>query len=142
MNYDYSERKIVAVLSSNLEIGVALNVIGHMAISIGAYSDPNIMGRRNLTDKSGINHAGISKYPFIITKVKQGRLKRLVDDARQVKELLLIDYPKQMLHTGHDDELAEEISKVDNDIIEYLGAAIYGNATLVTSLTGSFTLWK
>ncbi|NJN61716.1 MAG: DUF2000 domain-containing protein [Coleofasciculaceae cyanobacterium RL_1_1] len=59
------------------------------AISIGAYSDPNIMGRRNLTDKSGINHAGISKYPFIITKVKQGRLKRLVDEARQMKELLL-----------------------------------------------------
>ncbi|NJN61717.1 MAG: DUF2000 domain-containing protein [Coleofasciculaceae cyanobacterium RL_1_1] len=57
-------------------------------------------------------------------------------------ETAIVDYPKQILHTGHDDELVEEMSKVENDIIEYLGAAIYGNATLVTSLTGSFTLWK
>ena len=44
-NYNYRQKKIVAVLASNLEIGVAFNVIGHLAISIGAYADKEIMGR-------------------------------------------------------------------------------------------------
>ena len=142
MSYEYSEKKIVAVLASNLEAGIALNVIGHLAVSMGAYADEDIMGRKVLTDNSGIDHTGISKYPFIITKVKPSRLKRLVDDARQEESLLLVDYPKQMLTTGHDDELAEEIAKVDNANIEYLGAVIYGDSKIVSELTGKFTLWK
>ena len=142
MSYDYSEKKIVAVLASNLEVGVALNVIGHLAVSLGAYADPDIMGRKVLVDNSGVEHIGISKYPFIITKVKPGRLKRFVDDARKQDELLLVDYPKQMLTTGHDDELAEEMAKIGNEDIEYLGAVIYGEAGVVSKLTGKFTLWK
>jgi len=142
MSYEYSEKKIVAVLAANLEVGVALNVIGHLAVSIGAYADEDIMGRKVLVDSSGIGHMGISKYPFIITKVKPGRLKRLVDDARKEEHLLLVDYPKQMLTTGHDDELYEEISKVENENIEYLGAVMYGDSKVVSELTGKFTLWK
>ncbi len=142
MSYEYPEKKIVAVLASNLEAGVALNVIGHLAVSIGAYADADIMGRKVLVDNSGVEHVGISKYPFIITKVKPGRLKRLVEDARKEDGLLLVDYPKQMLTTGHDDELAEEIAKIDGENIEYLGAVIYGAAGVVSELTGKFTLWK
>lgn len=142
MSYEYSDKKIVAVLASNLEVGVALNVIGHLAVSVGAYADADIMGRKVLVDNSGVEHVGISKYPFIITKVKPGRLKRLVDDARKEDGLLLVDYPTQMLITGHDDELAEEIAKTDNENIEYLGAVIYGAAGFVSELTGKFTLWK
>jgi len=44
MIYDYRAKKVVAVLSADLETGVALNVIGHLAISIGAYGQ-HLMGR-------------------------------------------------------------------------------------------------
>ncbi|GJQ61147.1 MAG: DUF2000 domain-containing protein [Calditrichaeota bacterium] len=142
MSYDYSGKKIVAVLASNLEIGIAFNVLGHIALSMGAYAEDDIMGRKELCDKSGINHFGISKYPFIITKVKPGRLKRLVNEAREANDLLMIDYPKEMLDTAHDDELADQISQKENSDIEYLGAVIYGDSKTVSSLTGKFMLWK
>lgn len=73
---NYEDKKIVGIIVSNVEPSVTLNVIGHLAVSIGKYSDTEIMGQPNIVDKSGINHLGISKFPFIITKVKSGKLKK------------------------------------------------------------------
>ncbi len=72
---NYEDKKIVGIIASNVEPAVALNVIGHLAISIGKYSNEEIMGKPVIVDKSGIEHLGISQFPFIITKVKVGKLK-------------------------------------------------------------------
>ena len=58
MNYD--DRKIVAVIASNVSAAEALNIIGHLAVAAGKYSDDEIMGRSVITDKSGVEHMGIS----------------------------------------------------------------------------------
>jgi hypothetical protein len=143
MAYDYKLKKIVAVLAANIEVGIALNVIGHLAISIGAHSDEDIMGRARLVDASGVLHVGISKYPVIVTKVKPGRLRRLIEEARQHSDkILMVDYPEQMLTTGHDDELANTLSDAKEDEINYLGAMLYGQSEIINELTGKFTLWR
>jgi hypothetical protein len=141
MTYSYHKKKIVAVLSANLEVGVALNIIGHLAISLGAYAERDILGRAVLPDASGTFHVGISKYPVIITKVKSNRLKRLIQDARKLEGVFLVDYPEQMLTTGHDDELANALSLVEETNINYLGAMLYGESDIINQLTGKFTLW-
>ena len=117
-------------------------MIGHLAISIGKYSDTEIMGKSIITDKSGINHLGISQFPFIITKVKQGKLKNAIDLAKQNPKLLVADYPKDMLDTRTDNELVKSINSKENDKLEYLGAIIYGNTEDVNSITGKFQLWR
>ena len=43
---NYEDRKIVAILSTSVEPSIALNVIGHLVISIGKYSDKDIMGNK------------------------------------------------------------------------------------------------
>ena len=45
---NYEDRKIVGIIASNVEPAVALNVIGHLAISIGKYSDPEIMREKRI----------------------------------------------------------------------------------------------
>lgn len=143
MTYDYQNKKIVVVLASNLDIGVALNVVGHMAIALGAHcSDDDLMGRAQLIDASGKAHTGISKYPVIITKIKQGKLRRVLEDARTKPGMFIVDYPAQMLTTGHDDELAESIAGVEEAQISYLGFLLYGDRKTIDELTGRFTLWK
>ena len=139
---NYEDKKIVGVIASNIEPSVALNVIGHLAISIGKYSDSEIMGKPIITDKSNINHLGISKFPFIITKVKQGKLKAAIDKAKENPNLLVADYPKDMLDTRTDSELVESIESKENDKLEYLGAVIYGNTDDVNEITGKFQLWR
>jgi hypothetical protein len=142
MSYDYSEKKTVIVLSTAIEIGVALNVVGHLCVSLGARVGSEVMGREQLTDASGIAHRGIAKYPIIITKVKPARLRQVIEEARAHPNLLLGDYPEEMLTTGHDDELAAEIAAKSEAALNYLGVALYGDANLITQLTGKFTLYK
>jgi len=139
---NYEDKKIVGIIASNVEPAVALNVIGHLAVSIGKYSDNEIMGQPNIFDKSGINHLGISKFPFIITKVKAGKLKNTIESAKKNPQLLVADYPKDMLDTRTDEELVEAINQKENDKLEYLGAVIYGDTEVINELTGKFQLWR
>ncbi|MFG6319489.1 MAG: DUF2000 domain-containing protein [Clostridia bacterium] len=139
---NYEDKKIVGIIASNVEPEVALNVIGHLAISIGKYSDAEIMGEPTISDKSGIEHLGISKFPFIVTKVKAGRLRTAIEMAKANPKLLVADYPKDMLDTRTDEELVNSINSKENEKLEYLGAIIYGETQDVNEITGKFQLWR
>lgn len=139
---NYEDKKIVGIIATNVEASVALNVIGHLSIAIGKYSNNEIMGKPIITDKSGVNHMGISKFPFIITKVKPEKLKNAIEKAKSNPNLLVADYPRDMLDTRTDEELVASISSKDNDKLEYLGAIIYGDTNDVNEITGKFQLWK
>lgn len=139
---NYEDKKIVGIIATNVDVAVALNVIGHLSVAIGKYSDDEIMGKSIITDKSGINHLGISKFPFIVTKVRAGKLKAAIEKAKNNPNLLVADYPKDMLETRTDDELVASINAKENEKLEYLGAVIYGNTEDVNEITGKFQLWK
>lgn len=139
---NYEDKKIVGILSTKVEPAIALNVIGHLAISIGRYADQDIMGKAFITDKTGINHLGISQFPFIITKVKPAKLKDAIDRAKENPKLLVADYPKEMLETRTDADLVHSVALKENDAFEYLGAIIYGDTKEVNEITGKFQLWK
>ena len=139
---NYEDKKIVGILASNVEPTIALNVIGHLSVAIGKYSENEIMGQPIITDKTGIKHLGISKFPFIITKVKQGKLKTTIDLAKGNPNLLVADYPRDMLDTKTDEDLVLSINKKENEKLEYLGAIIYGNTKEVDEITGKFQLWR
>ena len=139
---NYEDKKIVGIIATNVDASVALNIIGHLSISIGKYSKDEIMGKPVITDKSNINHLGISKFPFIITKVKSSKLRKAIDQAKENPNLLVADYPRDMLETRTDDELVSSISNKENEQLEYLGAIIYGDTKDVNEINGKFQLWK
>lgn len=139
---NYEDRKIVAVIASNVSAEEALNVIGHLAVAVGKYSDAEIMGRPVITDKSGVEHMGISQFPFIVTKVKAGKLKNAIEKAKSNPNLLVADYPREILETRTDDDLTDAIEAKENDKFEYMGAIIYGNTKDVDEITGKFSLWR
>jgi len=141
MDYDYREKKIVAVLNAKLDFGVALNVLGHLSISIG-YNAENHMGRLVLVDGSGVKHLGISKYPFIITKSNASKIRKAIETARVTEGIIFADYPQQMLTTGHDDELAESLKNTAEGDLSYLGAVFYGNSDAVDLITKKFSLYR
>ncbi len=139
---NYEDKKIVGIVATNVDAATALNVIGHLAVSIGKYSDGEIMGKAIITDKSNVEHLGISQFPFIITKVKAAKLRAAIDKAKENPNLLVADYPRDMLETRTDEELVESISCKENSELEYLGAIIYGNTAEVNEITGKFQLWR
>ena len=139
---DYEAKKIVAILSNRVPADIALNVVGHLCIAIGRYADEHIMGRPILTDASGNAHLGISCFPLIVTKVKPSRLKVAIAQAKADPSLLVAEYPREMLDTRTDDDLAAALAARPTDELEYLGAVIYGDTDAVNAVTGRFQLWK
>lgn len=138
----YEDKKIVGIIATNVEASVALNVIGHLSIAIGKYSEGEIMGKPIITDKTGVDHLGISQFPFIVTKVKPSKLKAAIEKAKSNSNLLVADYPREMLETRTDEELVTAIGEKNNEQLEYLGAIIYGNTEDVNEITGKFQLWN
>lgn len=141
-NYDYREKKIVAVLSSKVDPSIGFNVIGHLAVAIGAKTGREILGREFHEDASGIRHLGISKYPFIVTRVKPGKLRKAIEQARGNSTIIVASFPTEMLETGHDDELNAAIAAKNEEAMDYLGAVFYGPVDQLDPITGRFSLWR
>jgi len=142
MTYEYKDRKIVCVVSEDLETWQAMNVIGHLSIGLGANKDGDLMGRDSLVDASGINHKGIARYGFIIKKGNQASIAEALRASRENKNILTLDFPREMLDTSHDDELSDWISKKKETEFEYLGAIFYGPSGDVNLITKNFPLWN
>ena len=45
---NYEDKKIVGIIATNVDPTIALNVIGHLAIAIGKYSNAESSGFYNL----------------------------------------------------------------------------------------------
>jgi hypothetical protein len=142
MNYNYESCKIVGVLSSKVDPAVALNVLSHLSVALGINLGAVIRGREWLQDATGVLHLGISKFPIIITKAKQGKLRGAIAEAKANPRIVVADFPLEMLETGHDDELAAALAGKPENQIEYLGAMIYGPGVEVDKITGRFSLWR
>lgn len=142
MTYEYKDRKIVCIVSGNLETWQAMNVIGHLSVSLGANKDENLMGREILTDASGVDHRGIARYGFIIKKGNPASIREVLRASRENKNIIAIDFPREMLETSHDDELSYCISKMKEKDLEYLGVIFYGPVAEINALTKKFSLWN
>lgn len=142
MTYEYKDRKIVCVVSDTLETWQAMNVVGHLAISLGVNKDEYLMGREVLTDASGTDHKGIARYGFIIKKGNPASIREVLKVSRENMNIIVLDFPKEMLDTSHDDELSDWISKKQDGDFEYLGAIFYGPSSEINSLTKIFPLWS
>ena len=127
--YDYREKKVVAVISSELDSGTAV-------------SEEDLMGRQFLYDASKNKYWGISRYPVIVTEAKEAKIKQAILLAKTNPNLVVICYPKEMLDTGHDDELAENLLRKKEEEVEFLGVLIFGKTTDVSTVTKKFSLWK
>ena len=142
MAYNYKDKKIVALLADDIELWQAMNALGHMATALGANKDEELMGRNLLIDKSGNKHLGIARYGFIIKKASIGSIKEAVIAAENNQNIITVDFPREMLDTGHDDELAGSIALKNHNDFEYFGALFYGPTAGVDRLTKKFSLWK
>ncbi len=143
MSYDLKSHKIVAIVSSKEPAHVALNVVGHLGIALGALVPRgDLMGRPTLVDKSGIAHPGIARYSFIVKAARPTKLYQAITAARDSSDVTMVDYPRAMLDTGHDDELNAMIEAATETDLDYLGAMLFGPSTAVDEICGKFTLWQ
>jgi hypothetical protein len=135
-----SHEKTVALLSTELDVATALNVIGHLSIGIGAACRERLIYSEEYLDASGHSHLGVSTWPFIVLKTRPAKLRAALDQARSLPSLILADYPKQVLTTSTDSELAAAIAVSAEKDLEYLGLMVHGPAQDVDTIFAKFAL--
>lgn len=137
------KKKISFILLAGLRSWQAVNVVGHLAISIGRYADQDIMGKNPILDADGLAHMGIAKFPVVALKAaNQTEVRAVLEAARRTDRLLVADYPRQMLDTYSDEDLCAAMASAPESQLEYLGLAILGSAEAVRRLTGHLKLWN
>ncbi len=141
MSYDYTEKRIIAVINEELPAGLAMNALGHLAFSAGHYSDSNWLGKAKITDVDGNVHRGISKYPFIVLKTNSDEIKKVITAARK-EGIFFVDYPQEMFDTGLDDELVLALEKAKEPELKYHAIVLVGDTKILKSLTGHLKLYR
>ena len=139
---DLPDLKVVVVLAGDLDAGTAVNVVGHMGVCLGAFTDGRLMGRATLLDASGVSHRGVAQHPFIVLKAKPSHVRKTIELAREEPDLFLADYPREMLTTADDDELHAALLEAQEPDLEYLGCLLYGPADVIDPLCRRFSLWR
>ncbi len=135
MPYQYKDRKVVCIVSDGLASWQAMNVVGHLVISLGAHKDSDLMGRDVLFDGSTIPHAGIARYGLVIKKGNSHTMREALELARENGDIAHFDFPREMLDTAHDDELADSLLKKKEKDFEYLGILLYGPSSEIHMIT-------
>jgi hypothetical protein len=141
MTYDYTAKKITAIISDKLAPGMALNALGHLAFSAGRYASPEHMGKNPLVDADGVHHVGISRYPFIVLKGSEDEIKRIIRQAKEQK-IFVVDYLQEMFDTGHDDELVSAVAHAQEPAAVYHAAILVGDSPTINALTRHLKLYR
>ena len=73
-------QKLVAVLNKDIETGVALNAVAHMAIGMGTTLTREGLHLEDYKDGDGNVYPNISGMPFIILRAKSNEIRKTVHE--------------------------------------------------------------
>jgi len=133
-------RKFVAVLDESLEAGVAMNILGHMATSMGSRAE-DAMGLDGFADVSGLTHESMPKWPFIVLKAPREKIKEIYESAKG-SGLTVVGAPEEVYTTYDDENFVKDVSAKQKDELVYYGVCIYGKVEEVNEHTGGLSLYK
>jgi hypothetical protein len=135
-------KKLVAVLNGKIEVGIAMNVLAHMAAGLGAsVENKDELRLTDYVDADDNSHANISELPFIILKAKDpNQLKELRKELVK-KDVQFVDFPDFIRSIGTF-ESPKKSKQFQEENTVYYGIAMFGNWDAVAELTRKFSLWR
>ena len=136
------QKKLVAVLNKQIEVGTVMNVLAHMAVGLGAsVENKDELRLIDYVDADGNSHANISELPFIILKAENSNQLRELRKELIKRNVHFVDFPGFINSIGTF-ESPEKSRQFKGKSIEYYGIVMYGDWDIVTELTRKFSLWR
>lgn len=132
--------KLIAVLNKDIESGIILNALGHIAIGLGSTIDKKELRLDDYVDKEGNIYPNISQMPFIILRAKSNEIRKTVKAARE-KNILQGIFLNTMTGGTYIEQL-ENTKKTPEEELIYYGCVLFGPVEEVSLLTKRFSLWK
>ncbi len=136
-----NESKCVLIIDEAMSPGVIANAAAVLSACLGKLH-PEIIGR-DLPDRDGYLHHGITTMAIPILKGNGALLKSMRDQLKEFEpDLLVVDLISATKTTKSYEEYALVLGKTPVHDLEYLGLALFGDKKTVVKLTGSLGLLR
>ncbi len=135
-----SDFKMIIIIDDNLPIGLKCNTAAVLSLTFGKKIDGLI--DKDLTDKSGDLHHGLTNQPIPILKSTFEEIKELRKLSLKHEDLLVIDVTDVAQTAKNYKDYENKLkSKTAVELI-YLGIAIAGNKKSINSIAGNLGLLR
>ncbi|HDM8132799.1 TPA: DUF2000 domain-containing protein [Vibrio harveyi] len=138
---DENQKRFVAVISKKVEVGRAVNVLGHLSVSLANQLSDGDAVYTDYHDLNGNVHPNISHYPFIVLRA---------DNSNKIRKLRQEALDRGMPFSNFTDTMVEGGSEVQQQNtkntpeaeLEYLGICLFGETETLRELTKKFSLYR
>ncbi len=130
-----------AVISKKVEVGHAVNVLGHLSVSLAnQLSDGNAV-YTDYHDLDGNVHPNISHYPLIVLRAdNSNKIRKLRQEALD-KSIPFSDFTHTMIEGGSEVQQQATQNTAEANL-EYLGICLFGETETLRELTKKFSLYR
>jgi lysyl-tRNA synthetase, class II len=123
---------------AGLEPWQELNTVAHLNAAFGARLGRQLLSREQVKTNDDIPVKINIQHALIIKETKSNTdLKRLLGEARTAG-LEIAEFTREMLETTNDNKIAEITGGKSSDQLEHLGVFVFGDKSIVESLTERF----
>ena len=146
MSSQVTTHKLIAVVNKNLEPGVALNAVAHMALGLSARiatEQPNViedMKFLDYTDKDGNSHPFISALSLIVFRATSNEIRKLRAELNRAG-IASTDFHSQMTRGTYLEQLDRSGNTPEAEL-EYYGLCAVGRKEEIDPLTRKLSLWR
>lgn len=138
-----TSKKIVLLLNSELSGWKVTNTVGHLSALVA-----NMIDRESFTStdsfefSDGVRIPANSQYPIVALGATDAQLKNFFAKAKDMKDIILTVYTKEMLEIKSDNEITDALQKITINDSEIYGIGLFGDNDTLKSLTNKFSLYK
>jgi hypothetical protein len=142
VKYIPTDDQFVCVLNKKIEVGRALNALGHMTAGLmSQHEDTKRFRFQPYFDKDGGEHPNLSDNGFIVLRAKNGNQIRTLRNELIEKDIIFSDFTDMMVEGTYFEQHERMNSTLEADL-EYYGICFFMNAKESKQLTKKFSLYS
>jgi hypothetical protein len=142
MEYTPTTHRFIAVINKKVELGRALNALGHMTAGlIAQYPELDALRFKDYVDKDGTIHPSISDNPFIVLKADNSNKLRTLRNELIARGIKLTDFTDTMIEGTYADQ-HERTNQTAELELEYFGVLFFADNDTARELTKKFSLYN
>ena len=134
------ENKLVVLVNKEIEVGVAMNAIAHMAAGLGAQLSNEALRLNDYRDKEGNVYPNISQMPFMILRGTSSEIRKAVRGAKE-QSMQYSVFTDTMTGGTYQEQLERTLTTSEERLV-YYGAILFGPWDAVSQITKRFSLYK
>ena len=140
MKFDASTHKMVIIINEELPLGLAMNALTVIGVSLGKTFE-GIVGA-DLTSRDNVCYPGVVKAPLPILKADEPSLKLLQSNLSDNQEIELMPFSSLAQSCRTYEEYQTKLSGASDQDLKLAAIGIVGLRKQVNKYTGNLSLYK